>query len=236
MIPVRFHRTGRRSFLAVCLAASIPPVLAGCHVAQVRVHPPLPRPDVTVYVTASGWHTGIALPVRRLNGPWRGLLRDFPGADYLLFGWGERDYYMAREPTAGDALRALFPGPAVLLVTPLDGPPQQVLIGAKVYALGLTTAGFADLANYVWAGFDQAAKGSPRRIGNGLAPGSVFYAGTGTYSATDTCNTWIAKGLRSSGLPVTAAGVVFAHQVVEQVEGLPDAANLSRPGARATVR
>src|SRR5438477_3154204 len=39
----------------------------------------------------------------------------FPSAGYLVFGWGARDYYMARNPDIGDILRAVASGPAVML-------------------------------------------------------------------------------------------------------------------------
>ena len=41
---------------------------------------------------------------------------EFPSAGYLVFGWGARDYYMARNPGIGDILRAVASGPAVMLV------------------------------------------------------------------------------------------------------------------------
>jgi hypothetical protein len=94
------------------LAVGILCALAGCRVAPIQSQPAVAHSpkvahsDVVVYLTASGWHTGIALPVGAIHGPLRALLPDFPGAGYLLFGWGDRDYYMMKEPTAFDALRA----------------------------------------------------------------------------------------------------------------------------------
>jgi uncharacterized protein (TIGR02117 family) len=214
----------RRGFLATCLAGSVLQMLAGCQPTQLPAayQEPLRR-DVTAYLIASGWHTEIALPVRAISGPLETLTRDFPGSSYLLFGWGERDYYMARQPTGADALRALFPGPAVLLVTPLNHPPQNLRAGDHVFALVLSTAGFNRLANHVWAALDKSADGMPRRLASGPDPGSVFYAAIGTYSTAYTCNTWTAEGLHVSGIPVTAAGVVFSGQLIEQVQALSDA-------------
>ena len=57
----------------------------------------------------------------------------------------------------------------------------------------------------------------PRRLAAGPGPGSVFYAATGTYSATYTCNTWTAEGLRVGGIPVTPAGVVFVSELTDQL-------------------
>lgn len=208
----------RRILLTACLAGGASLIL-GCQPAPLPAWPKRPRRDVTIYLIARGWHTEIALPVRSLSGPLWTLTRDFPGASYISFGWGEREYYMAQQPGPGGAVRALFPGPAVLLVTPLGRGPQ---IGARVFAISLSTAGLGRLADYVLTALDRPGDGTPRRLAAGPDPGSVFYAATGTYSAAYTCNTWTAEGLRVSGLPVSASGVVFAGQVVDQVQALSE--------------
>ena len=170
-----------------------------------------------MYLIGAGWHTEIALPIHAIHGPLNALTPDFPGSQYLLFGWGERNYYMARAPTFGDAMRALLPGPAVLLVTPLYRPPRNSRAGAQVFEVGLSTAGLDRLSNHVWAALEKSGDGTPRRIAAGPDPGSVFYVATGTYSATYTCNTWTAESLRVGGIPVNPAGVVFASQVTDQL-------------------
>ena len=124
---------------------------------------------------------------------------------------------MARAPTFGDAMSALFPGPAVLLVTPLYRPPRNSNANGQVFEVDLSTAGLDRLSNHLWATFEKSGDGTPRRLAAGPEPGSVFYAATGTYSATYTCNTWIAESLRVGGVRMTPAGVVFASQVTDQL-------------------
>jgi uncharacterized protein (TIGR02117 family) len=169
-----------------------------------------PSDGVTIYLIAAGWHTEIALPIHAIHGPLRAVTPDFPSSQYLSFGWGERKYYMAPAPTFDDAMSALFPGPAVLLVTPLYRPPKDSRASAQVFEVGLSTAGLDRLSNYIWAAFEKSGDGATRRLGAGPELGSVFYGATGSYSATYTCNTWTAEGLRVGGIPVTPAGVVFA--------------------------
>jgi uncharacterized protein (TIGR02117 family) len=172
---------------------------------------------VTIYVIAAGWHTEIALPMHAMHDPLKAVTPDFPSAQYLSFGWGERNYYMTRAPTFGDAINALLPGPAVLLVTPLYRPPRDSRANGQVFKVGLSTAELDRLSNHLWAAFEKSGDGTPRRLAAGPDPGSVFYAATGTYSATYTCNTWTAESLRVGGIPVTPAGVVFASQVTDQL-------------------
>jgi uncharacterized protein (TIGR02117 family) len=203
--------------MKACLAASTLQTLAGCRSTPLPSYQEAPSDGVTTYLIAAGWHTEIALPIHAIHDPLRTVTSDFPGAQYLSFGWGERNYYMARAPTYGDAMSALFPGPAVLLVIALYRPPRDSRASAQVFEVGLSMAGLDRLSNYIWAAFERSGDGTPRRLAAGPEPGSVFYGATGTYSATYTCNTWTAEGLRAGGAPVTPAGVVFASQVTEQL-------------------
>jgi uncharacterized protein (TIGR02117 family) len=214
------HAVTRRTLLGACLAAGTLQALPGCGSTPSPTYQEAPGDGVTTFLIAAGWHTEIALPINAVQEPLRAVAPDFPGARYLSFGWGERNYYMARAPTAGDAMSALFPGPAVLLVTPLYSPPRESRANAQVFELGLTPAGLDRLSNHLWAAFKKSGDGTPLRLAEGPAPGSAFYAATGTYSASYTCNTWTAEGLRVGGVPVTPAGVVFVDQLTDQLRSL----------------
>ena len=211
------HAVTRRVLLRAGLAAGAVSTLPGCHSTPLPTYREASGVGVTIYVIAAGWHTEIGLPVDSTHDPLRAVAPDFPDAQYLSFGWGERNYYMARAPTSGDAVSALFPGPAVLLVTPLYRPPRVSRASAQVFELNLSTAGLDRLSSYLWAAFEKSGNGTLRRLASGPGPGSMFYAATGTYSSTYTCNTWTAEGLRVGGVPVTPAGVVFVSQLTDQL-------------------
>ena len=211
----------RRVLLRACLAASALRSLPGCGSTPSPTYQAAAHGDgVVIYVIAADWHTEVALPVHVIHEPLRVVTPDFPGAQYLSFGWGERNYYMARAPTVSDAMNALFPGPAVLLVTPLYMPPRHSRPDAQVFELRLSTAGLDRLVNYLWAAFEKSADGMTRRLAAGPGAGSIFYAATGTYSSSYTCNTWTAEGLRVAGVAVTPSGVVFAGQLTDQLRSL----------------
>lgn len=211
------HAVTRHALLRAGLAAGALWALPGCRSTPLPAPREAPRDGVTILVIASGWHTEIALPTSVLSDPLKAVTNEFPGAQYLSFGWGERNYYMARAPTFGDAVSALFPGPAVLLVTPLYRPPQDSKTNSQVFEVGLSTAGLDRLSNRLWAAFEKSGDGTPHRLAAGPEPGSIFYAATGTYSATYTCNTWIAECLNVGGAPVTPAGVIFTSQMTDQL-------------------
>lgn len=217
-----YAETTRRGLMARSVLGAILPAVSACQPAP----PPSRRErrdvEATVYLIAAGWHTELALARRVLRGPLFDLSAAFPAADFLTFGWGERGYYMTRAPTAADTLQAMFPGPAVLLVTPVSCGAAMTGGTTDAYALDIAAADIDRLAAYVWAEFATTPDGRPQRIADGFAAGSAFYVAQGTYSLSNTCNTWTAGALRASGMPITVAGTVFADQVAEQVRALPN--------------
>jgi uncharacterized protein (TIGR02117 family) len=178
-----------------------------------------------IYVISGGWHTEVGLPAEALGGSLRALKRDFPSARYLIFGWGARDYYMAQNFGIGDLLRAAVPGPAVMLVIPLEISPEAFFGASNVFLLHAPPDGTQRLSQFLWEYLVIEENGTPGRIGTGPYPQSVFYASTGTYNLGHTCNTWTAEALRAAGLPVNAAGVVFAGQVLDQLPSILPGAN-----------
>ena len=171
----------------------------------------------TIYVIAGGWHTELAVPTRLVGGPLAPLAGGFAGAPYAIFGWGARGYYMARNPGVGDLLRAATPGPAVMLVFPLWVSPAQYVGAANAFALRVPRNGLEGLLGFLWSSLAKDRNGAPYQVGAGPYPHSVFYAAAGNYDLSHTCNTWTAAALRAAGLPVTAAGVVFAGQLLDQL-------------------
>ena len=97
----------------------------------------------------AGWHTELGLPLAEVSGPLAALKPEFPSARYLVFGWGARDYYMARNPDIGDILRALAPGPAVMLVIPLQTRREAFFGAPNVFVLQLSRDGVVRLAKYL---------------------------------------------------------------------------------------
>ena len=186
----------------------------------------MPREAATgvVAVVFRGWHTDLALASDQLGGPARAiLLRDFPGARYLVFGFGERAYYLNRQPGLGDMLLALLPSPGAVLVTALNTTPEKAFGAENVVELRTTQTGVDKIAGFVSATLEADNTGQPRRIADGPYPGSLFYATRLTYDLLYTCNSWTAEALAQGGLPITPTGVLFASQVMERAREIREA-------------
>lgn len=175
----------------------------------------------TLYVVDSGWHTEIGVSIDTLSTPLATLAEVTPDTRYVVFGWGQRNYYMARHPGLGDLIGAAFPSPSVVLVIPLrESPTKFFMEGSEVFAIPISLDGLDRLSGFVNESIARNSQDRPDRLGDGPYPNSSFYASTETYSLAQTCNTWTAEALRVAGLPVSASGVVFAHQVANQVRRL----------------
>jgi hypothetical protein len=207
----------RRDVAAGIVVTVAAGALAACAWTPVEPYLGDDRPTGVVYLAALDWHTEIGLRADAMTGGLTALRRQFPDAGYFMFGWGARGYYMAADPGFADLLRASVPGPAVMLVRGLPRSPSETFGAADIHAVPVASEGIDRLSRYLWGYLDKDEAGEPRRLGAGPDAQSVFYAAAGTYDAGNTCNTWTANALNVAGAPVSAGGVVFAHQVVDQV-------------------
>ncbi len=211
---------GRRCITEMLLTGAAALLLAGCVWRPVTRYEGVAPATETIYMAALGWHTEIGLRADLITARLAALEREFPDARYFMFGWGERGYYMAPNPGFVDLLRALVPGPAVMLVRGLRRSPAETFGATDVYAVPVSREGVDRLSQYLWRYLDKDGQGELRRAGDGPYPESAFYAAGGTYDIGNTCNTWTAEALNVAGLPVSATGVVFAGQVVDRVRDL----------------
>jgi uncharacterized protein (TIGR02117 family) len=198
-----------------------------CSCAAVPLPEEAPGPgERALFVVPQGWHTGIA--VRRADIP--GALipekRDFPQADWLEFGWGDRDFYMSETPGPWTTFKAAFlPTASVVHVVGLRGPLAARFPGSEIVEIGVSQAALERLLRYVHAAFAREA-GASRPLGRG------FYPGRETFHLLRTCNVWTARALREAGLPVRDALTV--EGILAQVRPLsrrsPSAARSPAPG------
>jgi uncharacterized protein (TIGR02117 family) len=187
------------------------------------VAPGNPDPGVPVYLVAHDKHSGIA--VLRSDIP-AGLwpeIRDFPQADYLEVGWGEREYYYGRDQGFTGAMRAAFGSnnPSVLHVAGVRGSLAKSFPASEIIEVKLSPDGFERLVRYIHDAFDRKGAAVVAPLGPGLYGDSRFYPGWETFSLMRTCNVWTARGLRDAGLPIddsiTMEGVMSQARAIGRV-------------------
>lgn len=178
-------------------------VLSGCagpHAAKPHTGQDSTR---SVWLVTPGWHSGLVLRRDDIPPEWIPEHSDFEGASHLEFGWGDRDYYRAPDPTPWLALKAaLIPGPAVLFLRGLDGAPEAYFIPGEIQRIDLPAPAFRRILAYLHGSFlrhgrERALPLEPRPHGS-----SRFYEAEGQFHLFNNCNAWTARALRSAGLPL----------------------------------
>ncbi len=222
-----------RAVVAGIIAVSV----AGCanaipsSGAPLSVHPSIAAYPKLIGVVEDGWHTELLLPATEVDSSLSDIRHWFPKAKYLIFGWGNRYYYMARDPGWLSGLDALFPSSSVILIQGLSKNPQKIFSpDIHIRWLCISGTGLAHMDTYL-AGYLRGGgpKGGLIELGHGPWAHSWFFASTGTYDALHTCNTWTAQALRIAGLPISSQGVVFADQIDSEVAQLHSCTSSGAP-------
>src|SRR5262249_32290113 len=131
---LQLHHALRSDSLTVrWLTAAAASWLAGCTV--VPDDAVVPSGDATIYVVARGWHPDIGLAVDDVQSPLASLAAAFPGVRFMVFGFGERQYYMAHDAGSGEILSALLPSDSAILLTALRTSPPEAFPDHDVLAL-----------------------------------------------------------------------------------------------------
>lgn len=187
-----------------------------CNVG-VKPQPVLETGSKTVFLVAHGWHSGMVIkradiPVDLL--PERG---DFPQAEYLELGWGERDFYRAPEVGFWLTLKAaLWRNASVLHVVGFDGQVTHYFPQAEILQLDLSESSFLALIRYIDASFARGDAPSAAALGAGLYGDSKFYASGETFHLFKTCNVWLARALRAAGLDMTPSLALTTTALMKQ--------------------
>lgn len=189
------------AFLAVPLLILLA-VLAGSLIPANRSWTP-PRSGVTIYVYTNGVHTGLVLPSVNPLHDWRGRIRasDLPdprrAGSWLIFGWGQRDFYL-NTPRWSDlslrtAARAMIGSDRTLMH--VDHLPR-VWNGPDLRPILITPSQYRRLTSLLESDF------APGMAIRGYGADDVFYPGRGRYSASMTCNEWTGAKLRAIGVRI----------------------------------
>ena len=193
-------------------------------VAPAHSQPAPPRttgPALTIFVTSNGWHSSIVFARADLPPGRVPEAADFPDARFLEFGWGDAEYYPAKDATVGMVLSAaLLPTPAVVHVAGLLVEPARRYPKAEVVPISIDAQGLGRLVDFIDATF--ARSGGPRATatGPGLYAASLFYPAVGRFHLFNTCNTWTARALAAAGFDVSASGTSRAEALMQQVRVL----------------
>ena len=194
-----------------------------CCVLETRAAmPPRCADDTAIlYVLSNGWHTSIGLRSSDARGTALGeIAAEFPNSDYLVFGWGEEEYYRAPKVTAWITFKAIFlANPAALHVIGVRRRIEHFFNHSEIVAVRVSRRGFGNLARFLSVEFLRDRRDSQvLHLGHGYYPDSQFYAARGKYYLLKTCNVWTASVIREAGVRVNPTFALTADDLMWRVQ------------------
>ena len=154
------------------------------------------EPMRSLYVVNHGWHSGIVVERAELLQKRPGLGPDLGQARYVEIGWGEEDFYQAKETTAFMALSAvLWLNPSVLQVVPFDELPRRYFAQSEIREVRTDQAGYDATLGFIAESFKRTP--GLDRLGPSLYGEGWFYRGRESFYLFNTCNRWTARALEA---------------------------------------
>jgi len=174
-------------------------------------------PTVRVFIVVHRWHSGVALPRAALPRAILPEVTDFPDADYLEFGWGDRDYYQGKRGAWVISRAALWPRPGVLHVASCNGRIVTCFPYSRIVSLDMPDSALQRLSQRLSGSFQRDAHPKAAALGPGLYGDSRFYPSREKFYLLKTCNTWTARLLQEAGYPVRPASSLTVGTFMKQL-------------------
>ncbi len=177
-----------------------------------------------VFVVHDNWHSAILVRIADLTPETLPEIKDFPGAEYLEFSFGDREYFPHPDPGLGLALKAAFwSSGSILHVVGMGGNPAVSYPNAQVIRIGLAAGPFRQLVGFVSGTFFRKRPDAPGEALPGLSANARFYLAQGKFGILRTCNTWVAEALDAADLPIRPALIITAASLGKHVRPLGSA-------------
>ncbi|MEN8257680.1 MAG: TIGR02117 family protein [Thermodesulfobacteriota bacterium] len=172
-----------------------------------------------IFIVNHGWHTGIVVPAKRIQNQLPKLRERFGDIPYIEFGWGDKDYYQAKEITSGLTLKAiLWPTESVIHAVAVPKKADKYFANSVVEILCLSGREYSSLLRFISNSFYKDEHSEIVELKGGIYGNSQFYKGVGVFYFMNTCNKWTAKGLKSAGMDISPTFKLTADSIMDYVK------------------
>ncbi len=168
-----------------------------------------PLTGIELHLSTNGMHTDFILPAKNEVFDWTSIIEDtnfelgITKNTYLGIGWGDKAVHLDigtwSELTIKMGLATLFlPTPTILHITAYNQLPFATMNVKKTL---ISETQYLQLCQYIIGYFKVGTRQKAQLIEDvGYTPNDIFYQAVGKYHAFATCNTWVNKGLKKSGV------------------------------------
>ncbi len=170
----------------------------------------------TIYLVKISWHTGIIFNTQQVDTLVWKYIKNFNEFRYVDVGWGDEAFYQHTGFDLDLAVRALFEETASTLRIAGFNRDIESYLASTDYAerLLLSKAKFDSLCTYIQS-YYSLKNSEPIILSRHLMGSVIFYKSKGWYSVFNTCNTWIARGLKKAGCRINDE-VILSEQLFRE--------------------
>jgi uncharacterized protein (TIGR02117 family) len=200
----KFFAAVAKSLLALVALVAVY-CLAAFSLSRITVNENPATGNIAIFLRTNGVHTDVVVPAKTEIIDWTAQIKynhikAKDTAQYLAFGWGDRDFYL-NTPTWADlkfstAFNAAFYLGSAIVHTEYENAPRESKTSKKIM---ISEADYKQLVSYISKSLQTDANGDVIWIPNsGYDDHDTFYLANGKYSLFKTCNTWTNSALKAA--------------------------------------
>ena len=158
----------------------------------------------TIYLIKQRWHTAITFNTADVDSFILPEVKYFQKAELIDIGWGDEAFYQYPDFDWDLAYQALFYStPSTLRIEGIYIPIQQYFeISEIVIELKMTNEQLRILLNYISDTIWKNDNGEDEILSTQYLKRVYFFKANGDYHLFNTCNTWLARGLKKAGFNI----------------------------------
>jgi uncharacterized protein (TIGR02117 family) len=169
---------------------------------------------IKVYVVQQAWHTGIILPVQKINPEIWPEVSTFDEKKYVDVSWGDEKFYQAPGSPVFLAARAIFwPTRSVMRIYPFSISISSAYTSeSRLQEMELTQQQFDQLTRF-FANSLVRDKSNQSIASEAYGRSRYFFLSKRKYHLFRTCNTWVALAFKKAGMGNRSCCVLNANQL-----------------------
>jgi len=177
----------------------------------------------TIYLIKQNWHTAIVFHTADIDSTILPEIKYFEEAELIDIGWGDEAFYQNPDFDWELAYQALFyPTPSTLRMEGIYiSMIEYFNISEIVVELKINNEQLTILMNYISETVWRDDEGKNKILSTKYLNRVYFFKANGSYHLFNTCNTWLARGLKKAGFEIED-DIVLTEQLFNEAAKFGD--------------
>jgi uncharacterized protein (TIGR02117 family) len=171
----------------------------------------------TIYLIKQRWHTAIVFNSEDIDTTILPEVNYFSGAELIDIGWGDEAFFQHPDFDWELAYQALFyPTPSTLRIEGIFISMLEYFnISEIVVELKINNEQLTILLNYITDTIWRDSKENNKILSTQYLDRVYFFKAKGEYHLFNTCNTWLANGLKKAGFEIEV-NIILTEQLFNE--------------------